>query len=353
MYYNLNASLAIYAEGEFGKGQSKTAEGVIRYGVNPVVAVIDSSQSGKTVVDVTGIPCQAPIVGSVAEAVLLRPDALLLGTAWIEGRMPASWKPDIILALQNGLDVINGLHDFLTDDPDLVRCASQYNCQLVDVRRSPGQLPVATGRARTVRSSICLTVGTDGSVGKMTTSLELHALSCRRGLSSKFVATGQTGIMIAGEGISIDRVIGDFMAGATELLVMNVADKCDYIFVEGQGSLIHPGWSGVSLAILHGACPHSMILCHTAGRTSVGKNKLPFAIPKLSKLIQLHETMAAIVRPANVIGISLNTRSLSVEEARQAVQIAQEETGLPATDPVRFGVDNLLDAVISTQEALA
>src|SRR5262249_22104931 len=210
MYYSQSARLAIYAEGEFGKGQSKTAEGVIRYGPNPVVAVIDSSENGRTVEQVTGIPCQAPIVSSLSEALKFQPDALLLGTAWAEGRMPPEWKPDIIFAIKNGLDVINGLHDFLTDDPELVKFASVYKRKLLDVRRPPDMLPVASGKCLDSPAFICLTVGSDGSVGKMTTSLELQNVAKRRGIKSKFVATGQTGIMIEGDGIAIDRVIGDF-----------------------------------------------------------------------------------------------------------------------------------------------
>jgi uncharacterized NAD-dependent epimerase/dehydratase family protein len=352
MYYSQAARLAIYAEGEFGKGHSKTAEGVLRYGLNPVVAVIDSTESGKTVEQVTGIPNQTPIVGSLSEALAYKPEALLLGTAWAEGRMPAEWKPDIIMALKNGLDVINGLHDFLCDDQEIAKFASVYNRKLLDVRRPPDVLPVGSGLAATVPSYVCLTVGTDGSVGKMTTSLELHKIAATRGFRSRFVATGQTGIMIDGHGIAIDRVIGDFMAGATELLVMDVAEDSDFIFVEGQGSLLHPGWSSVTLGILHGACPAGMILCHDAKRTKVGKDKLQFEIPKLSSVIPLYETMAAIIKPSKVLGIALNTHGMSEEAARKAVADAQADTGLPATDPVRWGADCLFDAIKSHRETV-
>lgn len=347
MYYSQTARLAIYAEGEFGKGHSKTAEGVIRYACNPVVAIIDSTETGKTVEQVTGIPCQAPIVGSVADAMKFQPEALLLGTAWADGHMPEEWKPDILFALRSGLDVINGLHDFLADDPEIARCAAESNRKLLDVRRPPDQLPVGCGKAVDVPAFICLTVGSDGSVGKMTTSLEIDKIARKRGFRSKFVATGQTGIMIDGHGIAIDRVIGDFMAGATERLVLEVAYDNDFVFVEGQGSLIHPGWSGVTLGLLHGACPHAMILCHTSTRSRVGKDKLPFAIPKLSALIPIYESMTEFIRPAKVVAVSLNTHGLSQEAARAAVEAASLDTGLPATDPVRFGADCLFDALLA------
>jgi uncharacterized NAD-dependent epimerase/dehydratase family protein len=347
MYYSQSARLAIYAEGEFGKGHSKTAEGVLRYGQNPVVAVIDSTETGKSVEQITGITCQAPIVASVADALKFQPDALLLGTAWAEGHLPAEWKPDILFALRNGLDVISGLHDFLADDPDFVKCAAESKRQLFDVRRPPDQLPVGCGKAKDVPAFICLTVGSDGSVGKMTTSLEIDKVAKRRGFKSRFVATGQTGIMIDGQGIAIDRVIGDFMAGAAERLVLEVAYDNDFVFVEGQGSLIHPGWSGVTLGLLHGACPQAMILCHTATRTRVGKDKLPFAIPKLSLLIPIYESMTDFIRPAKVVAISLNTHGMSEQAAQNAVEEAARDTGLPATDPVRFGADCLFDAILA------
>lgn len=350
MYYSQSARLAIYAEGEFGKGYSKTAEGVIRYGANPVVAVIDSTETGKTVEQVTGIPCSAPVVGSLDDALKLQPDALLLGTAWAEGRMPPAWKPDIMHALASGLDVINGLHDFLADDPEIARLATMHKRQLLDVRRPPQDLPVASGKVLDSKAFVCLTVGTDGSVGKMTTSLELHKLATGKGLRSRFVATGQTGIMIDGHGIAIDRVIGDFMAGATEQLVMEAAAEHDLIFVEGQGSLLHPGWSGVTLAILHGSCPQAMILCHNASRHHLGKDTLRFPIPALSKVIPLYETMSNCLRPAIVVGIALNTAALSEKDARAAVAAAEADTGLPATDPVRFGAINLLEALLKFRE---
>jgi len=347
MYYSQSARLAIYAPGEFGKGQSKTAEGVIRYAPNPVVAVIDSTEEGRTVEQVTGIPCQAPIVASLTEAMQYSPDALLLGTAWAEGHMPSQWKPDTIDAIKNGLDIINGLHDFLADDPEIVNYASLHNRKLLDVRRPPDVLPVGSGKAIDVPAFICLTVGSDGSVGKMTTSLELNSVARARGYKTRFVATGQTGIMIDGVGIAIDRVIGDFMAGATERLVLEVAYDNDFVFVEGQGSLTHPGWSGVTLGLLHGACPQAMVMCHDAKRTHVGKDKLPFPIPKLSELISLYEMMTNYVRPAKVVGVSLNTSGMDEKQARAALSAATADTGLPATDPVRFGADELFDAVLA------
>lgn len=342
MYYSQTAKLAIYAEGEFGKS-SKTAEGVIRYAKNPVVAVIDSRQAGKTVEDVTGIACRAPIVASLKEALLVKPDALLLGTAWQGGALPPAWRSDILSAVNAGLDIINGLHDFLTDDIEISEAAKRNKCLLLDVRKPPDKLPVASGRAVKLNSYIVLTVGTDCSVGKMTVSLELAKVAAERGRTAKFVATGQTGIMIDGEGIAIDRVIGDFMAGATEQMVVEASSNHELIFVEGQGSIVHPGFSGVTVALLHGSCPHALILVDNPQRKNMKDTSFP--ILSYTQLISLYEQLAQPMRKAKVVGIALNTRGMDEASAQAAIKKAEEETGLPATDAVRYGAHKLFDAI--------
>jgi uncharacterized NAD-dependent epimerase/dehydratase family protein len=348
MYYNQNAKLAIYAEGEFGK-TSKTAEGVLRYGTNPVVAVIDSKHTGKKVRDVLSIPSEVPIVGSVSECLALEPDALLLGSAWAGGALPAQWRPDILTAVNSGLDIINGLHDFLSDDAEIAKAAKQHSSKLLDVRKPPDKLPVASGKALKVPGFIILTVGSDCSVGKMTVSLELGRSAAKRKKSAKFVATGQTGIMIAGDGIAIDRVIGDFMAGATEKMVVD-AGRHDYILVEGQGSLVHPGFSGVTLALLHGSCPHALVLVHNPSRPTIKGTDFP--ITPYRKLIQIYESMSECMRPAKVVAVALNTSAMTEEEAQRAIAQAEAESGLPATDAVRYGGDKIFDAIVAYQETL-
>ncbi len=346
MYYNQSAKLAIYAEGEFGKS-SKTAEGVIRYGKNPVVAVIDSRYSGKTVRDVTNIQSDVPIVGSVSDSLALLPDALLLGSAWNGGELPAHWRPDILTAIASGLDIINGLHDFLADDAEISSAAKKHESKLLDVRRPPDHLPIASGLALKVPAYVVLTVGSDCSVGKMTVSLELNKVAQTRGKTSKFIATGQTGIMIVGQGIAIDRVIGDFMAGATEQMVVE-SGLHDYVFVEGQGSLVHPGFSGVTLALLHGSCPQAMVMVHNPSRTKIKGTEIP--IPSYRRLIQIYEDMSLCMRPAKVVAVALNTTGMDEDTARGAIAQAERETGLPATDAVRYGAENIFDAIVAYQE---
>jgi uncharacterized NAD-dependent epimerase/dehydratase family protein len=263
--------------------------------------------------------------------------------------LPPHWRPDILRALDSGLDIINGLHDFLCDDPDIARTAQSRQRRLLDVRKPPERLPVGCGRALSVPAFILLTVGSDCSVGKMTVSLELTKVAQQRGHRANFVATGQTGIMICGSGIAIDRVIGDFMSGATEQMVVEAGENADYVFVEGQGSLTHPGFSGVTLALLHGSCPHAMILVHNPQRATM--KDTPFAISSYRDLIDLYETMAKPMRPSKVIGIALNTRGMDEAAAQAAIKQAEAESGLPATDAVRYGADKLFQAIVDYQES--
>ncbi|MDP3507876.1 MAG: DUF1611 domain-containing protein [Candidatus Melainabacteria bacterium] len=349
MYIEETARLALYAPGEFGKGSSKTAEGVLRYGKNPITCIIDQSQVGKSIKSVTGIDAEAPIVGSVEEALALGTDALLLGTAWNGGAMPDHWRQDIVKALAGGLDVINGLHDFLEDDANIVAAAKKHGKRLFDVRKPPENLPVAAGRVlengkyKGNDSLVALTVGSDCSVGKMTVALEIQRSANKKGKEAAFVATGQTGIMICGRGIAIDRVIGDFMAGATEMMVLEAAQEAPVVLVEGQGSLAHPGFSGVTMALVHGSCPQAMIMCHRPSRTHIkGTN---FAISDLNRLIATYELMAAYMRPSKVIAVALNTSDLSESEAQAAIAEVGAETKLPTTDPVRFSADLLWQAI--------
>lgn len=350
-YYSQTARLAIYAEGELTKGKAKTAEGVLRYAKNPVVAVIDSKEAGKKVGDITWISdSQVPIVGSVKESLAYKPDALLIGVAWSGGRLPAAWRADIMEALKSGMDVINGLHDFLSDDDEIAKVAKENGRKLIDVRRPPENLPIGTGKAIDTKAMTVLTVGSDCSTGKMTVSLELDALAKSRGYKSQFVATGQTGIMIHGWGIPLDRVIGDFMAGAIEELVVEAGKDNEFVFVEGQGSLVNASFSGVTLSLLHGSCPKAMILCHKPTRS---EDTAGFKLWSLSKLIPLYEQMAACMRPSKVVGIALNTYGMDDKAAFEAIANAEKETGLPATDPVRFGSEKLLEAILKHREKVS
>ncbi len=320
----------------------KTMSGVLRYRRDDVVAILDSARAGKTDDGV-------PVVGSVEEALPLGPTTALVGVATQGGRFPLEWIALLRACIEHGLDIENGLHVYLADDAELRALAAQRGVELRDLRRAPADLSTVTGENLSVDATIVLTVGSDCAIGKMTVSLELDLEARRRGLRSVFVPTGQTGIVIAGWGIAVDAVVADFIAGAAERLVVEGHDRGgELLWVEGQGSLLHPVYSGVTLGLYHGSVPHLLVLCHEAGRTEIeGAGGGPHTIPPLRELVELHERLALPARPARVAAVALNTRALGEEEARAAVAAAEAETGLPADDPVRFGAGKLVDAVLA------
>ncbi len=324
------------ADPHFGK----TARGVMRYAPEKVVALLDSERAGET-------QDGFPVVGSVNDALCFNPNTALVGVATQGGRFPPAWKELLRSCIGNGLHVENGLHEFLTNDPELVDLARKHGVELRDLRKPPPDLNVPTGENLEVPATIVLTVGSDCAIGKMTVSIELDREARRRGVASEFVPTGQTGIAIAGWGIAVDAVVADFIAGAAEQLVVEGHRRGgELLWVEGQGALQHPQYSGVTLGLYHGSAPHLLVLCHLAGQRYVNDDER-FPIPALRELVELHESAALIARPAKVACIALNTRDLDEGEARRAIEAAQGETGLPAGDPVRFGAGSLVDAVLA------
>jgi uncharacterized NAD-dependent epimerase/dehydratase family protein len=333
----------LLAEGFSGDPHyGKTMRGVLRYRREDVVAILDSTRAGETEEGV-------PVVESVVDAIPLGPTTALVGVATQGGRFPPEWIAILRACVAHGLDVENGLHVFLADDPVLRELAAERGVELRDLRRPPPELSTATGENLAVDATIVLTVGSDCAIGKMTVSLELDLEARRRGLRSVFVPTGQTGMAIAGWGIAVDAVVADFLAGAAERLVVEGRDRGgELLWVEGQGSLLHPVYSGVALGLYHGCVPHLLVLCHEVGRTQIeGAGGGPHPIPPLRELVDLHERLALPVRPARVAAVALNTSVLGEEEARAAIAAAEDETGLPADDPVRFGAARLVDAVLA------
>jgi uncharacterized NAD-dependent epimerase/dehydratase family protein len=334
----------LLAEGFSGDPHyGKTMRGVLRYRREDVAAILDSTRAGEAEDGV-------PVVGSVEEALAFEPTAALVGVATQGGRFPPEWIASLRACVENGLDVENGLHVFLSDDPELRELAERHGAELRDLRRPPAELSTATGENLAVGATIVLTVGSDCAIGKMTVSLELDLEARRRGLRSVFVPTGQTGMVIAGWGIAVDAVVADFVAGAAERLVVEGRERGgELLWVEGQGALLHPVYSGVALGLYHGSVPHLLVLCHECGRTEIeGAGGGPHPIPPLRDLVELHERLALPARPARVAAVALNTRAFGEDEARSAVAAAEEETGLPADDPVRFGAAKLVDAVLTT-----
>jgi uncharacterized NAD-dependent epimerase/dehydratase family protein len=265
---------------------------------------------------------------------------LVVGLAPIGGDIPASWVPTLAAALASGLDIASGMHIQLNDNQTLTALAARHGRRMFDIRRAPAGLPIATGRRR--RGKRLLTVGTDCGVGKMFAALAIVQEMRRRGLRADFRATGQTGILIAGEGICIDAVVSDFAAGATELLSPdNDVDHWDV--VEGQGSLFHPSYAGVTLALLHGSQPDQIVMCHDAAREDVvGMEGYP--LPSLEECIETNLQLGRRVNPGiAVAGICVNTSAMAAAEARAYIDATCQRLKLPVCDPVRTGVASIVD----------
>ena len=341
----------IVADGDFGPMSSKTANAIIRYRPERVVGVLDREHAGGSVQNVLGFGGDIPVVASMREGLALGPNTVLIGIAPVGGRLPDEWRGWLAEALDAGCDLVNGLHTFLGDDPLLASRAKAAGRGAPDIGDSAAGLPVASGRARLLDAYVVLTVGTDCNVGKMTAQLQLVRALNARGLPTRFVATGQTGIMLEGWGIAVDAVVADFIAGAAEQITLEGAKGADVVLVEGQGSINHPGYSGVTLGLLHGSCPAALILCHQVSRERIDDGREQWlSIPPLSEYVRLYEAIGSAVHPTRVIGISLNTYDLDDEAARAACAAAARESGLPATDPVRFDPAPLVDAVVQGHE---
>jgi uncharacterized NAD-dependent epimerase/dehydratase family protein len=345
--------LVLLAEGCLTPLDAKTAVGLLRYRPERVAAVLDSTRAGRTAEECVGVGGDIPVVSDLDAAAARGARALLIGIAPAGGVLPERWRAVVRDAIQRGWDVISGLHRFLADDPEFRELAARHGSGLIDVRRPPADARLAAGRASSLAALVVLTVGSDCNVGKMTTALELTRALEQLGERAEFVATGQTGIMIAGRGAAIDAVPADFAAGVTEQLVLEAAARADIVVVEGQGALRHPGFSGVTLALMHGAAPAALVLCHESGRDAL--RSLPpgerRAIPPLAQLRDEVEAAAALVREARVVAVALNTRALDEAAAREACARASAELGVPATDPVRFGAEPLARAVRLTRDA--
>src|SRR5881396_4115040 len=342
----------IIADGDFGPLTSKTANSCIRYFPERIVAVFDRKQAGKTAQEVLGFGGTIPVVGDFERGLAQGKGAtaVMIGIAPAGGRLPDEWKRWLRTAIERKLEIWSSLHTFIGDDPELGPLAKARGVRILDARRPPPNLPIADGRAADVDALVVLAVGSDCNVGKMTAQLQLRDALVKRGHRTSFVATGQTGIFIEGWGIAVDAVVADFIAGAAEQLVLQGAKDNDIVLVEGQGSLIHPGYSGVTLGLLHGSCPDALILCHQATREYIGDyhGREPWVkIPPYRELIDIYERAMAPVRPTRTIGVCLNTYDMSDRDARAAIARATAETGLPATDPVRYDPGPLVEAILT------
>jgi len=267
---------------------------------------------------------------------------LIIGAANRGGVMSDEWMPILTEALEKGFDIASGLHDRLQDRPELVAAAKASGTRLVDVRTPQNKYPIANGEVR--KGKRLLAVGTDCSVGKMYTALAMEKAMREKGMNATFRATGQTGILITGSGVPLDAVVADFMAGSIEWLTPGNDDN-HWDLIEGQGSLFHPSFSGVTMALIHGGRPDALVLCHEPTRTHM--RGLPhYKLPSLEALRDLSLETARIVNPdVRVTGVSVNTAAMSDADARAYLAEVEDRMGLPAVDPYRHGAARLAEAL--------
>jgi D-glutamate N-acetyltransferase len=346
--------VAILAERQFAPATAKTAIGVLRYAPFEVVAVVDSTRAGKDAAECVGVGKGVPVVASVDDAIGRGATVLLIGTAAAGGRIPDGYRPGLARALERGVEVWNGLHERVLRDPELAAAAKRGRANVRELREPPADLSIGGHRSRRDGARVVLTVGSDAAVGKMTASLEIVEALRRAGERVEFVATGQTGIAIAGQGIAVDAVVADFIAGAAELMVCDAAERADWVVVEGQGALTHPGFSGVTLGLLHGTAPDLMVLCHDATRMNVkGFEQEGLPVRDLRDCVRIYEEAASWRRPpgyprAPVVAVAMNTSGMSEERAHAEIGGAAHAIGLPTADPVRegeIGADRLAQAL--------
>jgi uncharacterized NAD-dependent epimerase/dehydratase family protein len=339
--------MVILTDGQTDPNNAKTAICVLRYRAAEVVAVLDRPSAGKTCQAVFGVGGSIPCVARLADAP--QSDTLLIGIAPPGGKMPAGWRPIILDAIRRKMTVVSGLHEFLRDDPKFSRAAAEQGVRLVDLRDNQERDVANRAGIRTD----CLrihTIANDCSCGKMVASVEVAEGLKRVGVDAAFVATGQTGMLVAGDGCPIDRVIADFVSGAAEKLVL-ANQHHEVIVVEGQGSLFHPRYSCVTLGLLHGLMPDGLILCYEMGRTvTFGMEQVPLA--PLERVIEFYESAANIMYPCRVIGVAVNGQNYGDDAVAAECERVGRQLELPTCDVLRHGPDQLVEAVLRLRKDL-
>jgi uncharacterized NAD-dependent epimerase/dehydratase family protein len=339
--------IVILTDGHTNPITAKTASCVIRYKPDEVIALLDTTQPGRTSQELLGVGGPLPVVARLADA----PGAntLMIGIAPSGGKLPTAWRKIILEAIERGMTIVSGLHDFLANDAEIAAAAAQRGVEIHDVRKN-NERDVAN--RRNLRED-CLrihTIGQDCSVGKMLASVEITLGLKARGYDAKFIATGQTGIMIEGDGCPVDCVVSDFVNGAVEKLIL-AHQHHDILVVEGQGSISHPRYSAVTAGLLHGCVPHGMIMVYEAGRKTVyGMDYVP--LTPLPKLVEAYEMLASLAMPSRVIGVAMNSRLLSAADAEIERDRVRRELGVPVCDVIRHGPGDLVDAVLTLRQEL-
>lgn len=335
---------AILFEGNFNHLYGKTGNALLRYRPEDVVCCIDSINSGKTANDVVGIGGSLPVVAHVEASLQFNPDTLLIGIATEGGYLPDNMRDGVVTAIKNGLNIICGLHSFLSLDPEFSKLANKHNVTITDLRKPPEPLPFTKGSWKDRKTPVLLTVGTDCDAGKMTAAWEITNALVKNGISAKFVGTGQTGILLSGTGVAVDAVISDFVAGAIENEINKLCEDYDIIIVEGQGSITHMAYSGVTLGLLHGSMPDFLLMCHTPFRT---EDTFGHPMFDVKQTLDLYLNLVQIFKPCRCAGIGLVTHTKNDETARKTINEYQNRFGFPVNDFIRYGGKNIVENIIS------
>lgn len=344
---------AVLAHEAFGELEGKTGNGLVLYSEESqyeISVIIDRENSGEDAGVLLGLEEKGiPIVSSFEEALSFELDVLIMGSAPPGGRIPPAWRETIVNAFKNGLDVVSGLHEFFSDDPEFSALAEENGAKIMDLRKPPKELRVAQGEVREIDTPVVPVLATDAATGKRVTAIELVKEARRRDYDLGFVATGQTGMLLGADaGECIDAIPTDFASGEVEKLVMEVdKEEKDIIFVEGQGSLSHPAYGPISLGILSGTWPQALILAHDPFRES--RDGFPqFGVPEPEEEIELIKSFCP---ETEVVGISVNGEVYTEivektdDEMRAVAKELEEKTGLPAVNVLRFGAEKLFDAL--------
>lgn len=338
--------LVLLTEGYTEPVAAKTAVCVLRYRPRDVVAIFDRGRRGATSAELLGVGGKTPIIGDLGHA--RAANTLMIGIAPPGGRIPDAWREVLLDAIDRGMKIVSGLHQFLGDDPELAAAAERRGVAICDVRKN-SERDVASRASFQQQCLRVLTVGQDCSIGKMVTAVELTRALRLRGQDAKFIATGQTGVMVEGEGCTIDSVVSDFVSGAVEKLVL-AHQHHDVLVLEGQATISHPRYSCVATGLLHGARPQAMVMVYEPGRATFGGlDHVP--LTPLPRLIEAYEGLAALAAPSRVVALAMNGRKLTATQAAEERRLARDTYGLPVADPIRDGCDELLDAILSFRES--
>lgn len=335
----------VFAEGKFGKNTSKTANVLLRYQPERVCAVVDSRYAGQSVSQRNqSLQSDIPIVESVEAGMDYSPTHLVIGVAPAGGQLPESWIKPIKTAIKNGLEIVSGLHTYLSENQELALLADKHNVSIIDLRKPPEFSEISQGYWREREIPVLLTIAPDCAMGKFTASWELKAQLEKRGYQVGFVATGQTGILLQGEGLVIDAIRGDFMSVAVEQLIMReIENGADIVLVEGQGAIYHEAYSSVTLGIVHGAMPEAFLFVHRPG---IHCNDYGYEFPPYRQMINDYERLVEWFKPVHTIGVQLNTTDFDQETAKSLCEKISHLTGLPTTDLVRFPEDEAINQMI-------